>query len=537
MPELYTVILFSGISLFSAAIGMLVTSLLFAPQSSGGAKRIVFADAPRRYEFREGYLLSAIDPNDAFLRPDTDRSAAFELLARALRPLNPDLPVQMAALARRGEAFVIVARFGQDILTIAGRVENDRIVLTIGPSEARGGRQMIDAAGLAARGDEVADLRGALDALRCPVWRMDTDGRVVWANSFYLALVERLERGVGASVPWPIPVLFADHLDPLPEPGNLRRCSLPLAPGDAGLATAQDGALWFELAVTRQADGGLLCSALPADRLVGAEVSLRTFVQTLSKTFAQLPIGLAIFDKRRELVLFNPALVTLSTLAPQFLSNRPGLVTFLDALRDRQRMPEPKNYRNWRDEIARLERGAEDGTFQELWTLPGGQSFRVIGRPHPDGALAFMFEDISAEITLTRAFRAELELYQALLDDLPGALAVFSGAARLTLVNAAYDALWGGDRAALIGVQSLTDATRHWQARARPTGLWGDIRHFATPRHDRAGWSEEITLLDGNRLLVRVFPLAGGALAISFLPVDAASLPVLAAPVSAPDPA
>jgi len=537
VPELYTVILFSGVSLFSAAIGMLITSVLLDPQTSGGAKRIVFADAPRHYEFREGYLLSSIDPNDAFLRPDTDRSAAFELLARALRPLNPDLPVQMAALARRGEAFVIVARFGPDSLTISGRVEHDRIVVTIGPSEARGGQQMIDAAGLAALGDEVADLRRAMDALRCPVWRMDADGRVLWANSSYLALVERLGSGLGAPAPWPIPWLFADHLDPLPEPGSLRRCSLPLSPGDAGLATAQDGALWFELAVTQQPDGGLLCSALPADRLVGAEVSLRSFVQTLSKTFAQLPIGLAIFDKRRELVLFNPALVTLSTLAPQFLSNRPGLVAFLDALRDRQRVPEPKNYRNWRDEIARLERGAEDGTFQELWTLPGGQSFRVIGRPHPDGALAFMFEDITAEITLTRAFRVELELYQALLDDLPGALAVFSGEGRLTLVNAAYDALWGGDRAALIGVQSLTDATRQWQARARPTGLWGDIRHFATPRPDRAGWAEEITLLDGNRVLVRVAPLPGGALAVSFLPVDAAALPALAAPASAPDPA
>lgn len=539
MPELYTVILFSGVSLFSAAIGVLATSLLIDARNmdrAQGAKGIVFADTPRRYEFREGYLLSPIDPNDAFLRPDTDRSAAFAELARALRPLNPDLPARLTALARRGEAFMISARFGQDLLSIAGRVEGERIVITLGPSELRAGRQMIDAATLAALGDEVEDLRRAIDVARCLIWRTGPDGRVLWANDPYLALVERLDATAPAMAAWPIKAIFADHLDPLPEPGSLRRCRLPLDPMDAGVATAPDGALWFELAVTRQADGGLLCSAMPADRLVGAEVSLRNFVQTLSKTFAQLPIGLAIFDKRRELVMFNPALVSLSTLAPHFLSARPGLVAFLDALRDRQRMPEPKNYRNWRDEIARLERGAAEGNFQELWTLPGGQSFRVIGRPHPDGALAFMFEDITAEVTLTRKFRGELDLHQAVLDHLPGALAVFSSEGRLVLANARYGALWGGDLAALIGVLSLTDATRSWQARARPTGLWGDIRHFAVLSPDRAGWAEEITLSDDSRLLVQVTPLAGGALAVSFLPVDAGGQAALAPPPVGPLP-
>ena len=539
MPELYTVILFSAVSLLSAAIGMLVTRMLFGARVSGGPKAVVFADAPRRYEFREGYLLSPVDPNDAFLRPDVDRSVAFDVLARAVRSLHPGLPARMTALARRGEAFVLAAHFGQDLLSIAGRLEGDRIIVTIGPTEVHAGRQMVDAAALAALGDEVEDLRHALDATRGPIWRLAPDGRVLWANAPYLALVERLGSDRTATVPWPIPALFSEHLDPLPDAGSLRRCRLPLPPEDAAVAMAHDGALWFDLAVARQPGGGLLCAALPADRVVGAEVSLRNFIQTLSKTFAQLPIGLAIFDKRRELVLFNPALVGLSTLEPAFLSNRPGLVAFLDALRDRQRMPEPKNYRHWRDDIARLERSAENGTFQELWTLPGGQSFRVIGRPHPDGALAFMFEDITAEITLTRKFRAELDLYQSVLDDLPAALAIFSGDGRLALANAAYGAVWGGDPQALIGVLSLGDAIRTWQGRTRPTGLWGDIRQFAMPRPDRAAWSEAITLIDGGRLSVRVAPLSGGAVAVSFHPVDAeavAAWPSRVTDLATPDP-
>lgn len=516
MPELYSVILFAGVSLFSAAVGLLAASALMGARSAQTAKGIVFADAPRRYEFREGYLLSPIDPNDAFLRVDTDRSTAFDLLGRAVRPLNPDLPARFAGLARRGEAFLLPATFGQDLLSIAGRVEQDRLVITIGPSEVGAGRQLVETANLMALDVEISDLRDALDAARCPIWRMAPDGRVLWANAPYIALVERMAAQPHPQVPWPLPSLFADHLEPPPEPGSLRRCHLALPPHDAAIATAPEGALWFEIAMNRQNDNSFWCTALPSDRLVGAEIALRNFVQTLSKTFAQLPIGLAIFDKRRELVLFNPALVNLSTLKPQFLSARPGLFAFLDALRDHQRMPEPKNYRSWRDEIARLERSAEDGTFQELWTLPGGQSFRVIGRPHPDGALAFMFEDITAEVSLTRKFRSELDMYQALIDDLPTAMAVFSAEGRLTLVNAAYAAMWAVTPAAVIGVLSVKEATRIWQSRAEPSGIWGEVRQFALPQPDRVGWSDEMVLRDGCAYRVDVTPLTGGATAVSF---------------------
>ncbi|MBF9048171.1 PAS domain-containing protein [Rhodobacterales bacterium LSUCC0031] len=516
MPELSSVVFFAGVSLLSAAFGLWVASTLIGARSLQSTKGIVFADAPRRYEFRQGYLLSAIDPNDAFLRVDTDRSTAFDLLSRALKPLNPDLPARFAGLARRGEAFLLPATFGQDLLSIAGRLEDDRLVITIGPSEPGSGRQVIDGATLLALNGEIGDLRHGLDGARCPIWRMAPDGGVVWANAAYVALAERLMASHHSRAPWALPNLFADHLDPPPEPGSLRRCHLPLLPHDPAIATAHEGALWFEIAVTRQSDDSLWCTALPSDRLVGAEISLRNFVQTLSKTFAQLPIGLAIFDKRRELVLFNPSLVTLSTLSPQFLSARPGFFAFLDALRDHQRMPEPKNYRSWRDEIARLERGAEDGTFQELWTLPGGQSFRVIGRPHPDGALAFMFEDITAEVSLTRKFRGDLDLHQSLLDTLPQAIAVFAADGRLALANTAYAKLWQVDLGAIVGALTVRDAIRDWQAQANTSDAWVAISNFSNPQPDRAAWDRGIVLTDGRALHLDVTPLSGGAMMVGF---------------------
>ena len=83
-----------------------------------------------------------------------------------------------------------------------------------------------------------------------------------------------------------------------------------------------------------------------------AERQARVFVQTLSKTFAQLSTGLAIFDRSRKLVMFNPALMDLTKLSAAFLSGQPDLNAFLDRLRDSGVLPEPKNYASWREEVA-----------------------------------------------------------------------------------------------------------------------------------------------------------------------------------------
>ncbi len=59
---------------------------------------------------------------------------------------------------------------------------------------------------------------------------------------------------------------------------------------------APSGERWFEVLAV-PAGRETVNYAEPADKVVQAEASLRDFMQTLTKTFAQLPIGLAIFDR------------------------------------------------------------------------------------------------------------------------------------------------------------------------------------------------------------------------------------------------
>ena len=78
---------------------------------------------------------------------------------------------------------------------------------------------------------------------------------------------------------------------------------------------------WREVYTTEK-DGRRIHIASDVSRIVAAERTQKQFVQTLTKTFANLTVGLALFDRNRQLALFNPALIDLTGLTAEFLIAR-----------------------------------------------------------------------------------------------------------------------------------------------------------------------------------------------------------------------
>lgn len=345
-------------------------------------------------------------------------------------------------------------------------------------------------------------LRLAMDRAPYPVWLLDDGGQVRWCNAAYVDLVRKV-RGQDA-----------DLTDPLfPDPRDDARLSEKTRVAAEGAGVPQK--LWFDLTQVHHEEGRLFY-AVDVNAIVEAETAQRKFVQTMTKTFAQLSIGLAIFDRNRQLALFNPALIDLTSLPPDFLSCRPSLSGFFDRLRDQNMMPEPKNYRSWRNQMNDLLEAAEDGNYQETWSLPSGSVYSVSGRPHPDGAVAFLFEDITAEITLTRRFRSEMDLMQSILDKLADAIAVFADDGSLALTNYAYQQLWGDTDETGFAMDSVIDVTRKWQDHCIATPILGEIRDFVEMREDRAEWSAEIHMRSGQALNCTVTPMQNGATIVRF---------------------
>lgn len=362
---------------------------------------------------------------------------------------------------------------------------------------------------LAAMEQELETLRVTSEHVPFLVWRELKDGTISWANSAYVSLADA-QLPAGEIPSWPPLSLFDTKQLLSTTSGECKRLALENN-------TAEDRP--YEVFPTPVGDDTLF-TAIPADRAVKAEKALREFRQTLTKTFAHLTIGLAIFDRNRNLTLFNPALLDLTSLPIDFLSNRPALTAFLDRLRNIKMMPEPKDYKSWRQEISELETAASVGQYEEIWSLHGGVTYRVSGRPHPDGAIAFLFEDISAEMSLTRRFRAEIETGQAVFDSLDEAIVVFSNDGTLLMANSAYTSLWGSDDLENALDVGIMEATRVWHSKCAPSPIWGDVRDFVGRMGERAEWKNSTRLWDGRRLNCRFVPLAGGQTLAGFSPEE-----------------
>lgn len=341
------------------------------------------------------------------------------------------------------------------------------------------------------------------DLFPVPVWMQSGQGGLDWANKSYFSLLEDVDGNPAEVV---LPELDID----LPEDCDSRTDRRMIESASSGRP------LWFSVTKSKTPAGGTLGFAIDINAVIAAEVAQRKFVQTLTKTFAQLSTGLAIFDRGRQLALFNPALIDLLALPADFLSSGPTLLTFFDALRDNQMMPEPKNYANWRHQITDLVIASVDGRYQETWTLPSGLTYRVTGRPHPDGAVALLFEDISAEISLTRRFRSQLSQGQAVIDTLDEAIAVFSGNGTLSMSNQAFRNLWRIDPDTSFAEFSIRDALHQWQAMADPDPFWDKLRTYAADPNDRSEWYSDVRMKNGDALECRVTPVSGGATLVGF---------------------
>ena len=275
----------------------------------------------------------------------------------------------------------------------------------------------------------------------------------------------------------------------------------------------------FSLEKTQVEGVDIYCGS-NAERLIESEQELQRFIQILTETFAHLPIGLAIFDKRRDLSLFNPALSGLLDLPAEWLARRPGLMSFLDRLRSEGIMPEPEDFQSIRREFKELESGSINGTYQAEWTLASGRVYRVVGRPHVRGGLALLFEDISKSVMIERQYRAELEQAYSALDSLADGVAIFDPAGELVFVNDAFDEIWDCELAGAVNPVNVIDFSRLLQGKCAPSPAWGDFREFVLDSSERSLWQAEASLNAGGSVHMTFSPICGGQVFCEFKVVE-----------------
>ncbi|MDS9466767.1 PAS-domain containing protein [Paracoccus sp. MBLB3053] len=507
---------------FSAAAmaaGLSFAIVRWAPREAEAQKRLIPEIEPIVLLFREDQLIDATSPARSLLAalPGGDD---WQRINTWLAMRLPD-EIEAMQAPDRPARIELGAAAGSGLSVLAEDLGNELRRFTIADPTAENAGIMIDSLAFAAMEQELEMLRSTMDQSPMLAWRQDGKGQVTWANGAYLHAVDTTS---GGETIWPLPQIV--DLSARPQSGGRN----PVATRRIQIQNDKQNR-WYDCQVHDTGDQTIVI-ALPADAAVRAESSLREFVQTLTKTFADLPIGLAIFDRERNLQLFNPALIDLTGLATGFLTARPTLYAFLDRLREARMVPEPKDYRSWRQQMNSLENAAASGHHVEMWSLPGGQTYRVTGRPHPDGAVAFLFEDITSEISLTRKFRADLSLGGEVLDALHEAVAVFSANGDLLLSNRRYSEIWAG-----IGKGTAAEHVQHWISSCGESPGLASLRHalhnlapegalggaMAGPNGGLLSW--DLRMLSGGRLMLSFSVSAYEAQERGGLPVETVSSP------------
>lgn len=510
----------SALAAMAGAIATLALLIGFAPRmralrADGNTAEI--DDETTRCEFviNGSSLRPVNEPARALLDGLRGAGGRLAALGTHLARDCPDVQKDIEDLVLYGTGFRHhCLRAGGGVVEILGEPRGAEARLSIGPA-SEDARALRDAqAALAEALEEGRFLRDVLDHAPVVSWSTAADGQVIWANAAYR---NRFDLAGGDMPDHRIPDAFGHVLEevPLTARGDVGRRRVSISDRQGSEAH------WFEICQTPGLEGGILGFAIAADDLVAAEASLRRFVETLTETFAHLPIGLAVFDKNRRLGLFNPALTDLVKIDAVWLAGRPSLRDFLERLRETRQMPEQKDFASWRRKLGELEEGARDGTYEENWVLPSGKIFRVTGRPHPQGALAFLFEDISSAIILERKYRSELELSQATLDRMVEAVAVFDASGVLVFVNAAFETLLGLSPMDRIEGPGVVEMTRLCAELCVPSPVWAQLAEFATAAESRTSWTASVQTRDGRALHLLVAPLPDASSLVVFRDLSA----------------
>ena len=501
LPEGVTAALVSAVATIALIAGLAPRRATPAEPADGGACEFLVSGAS---------LKALNEPARALLKCLPPSGPRLGALAAHFSAECPGLQSDLESLVLYGIGFRHHCPRGDGTaFEIVGEPRGGAVHFSIRPATEEA-RALRDAeASLARAGTEIAFLRDVLDRAPVLAWSHGPDGQVAWANATYR---DRFDAPAGDLPDHRISNAFGHVLEEVPltarGAGSRRRVSVS--------GRDDDAPRWYEIFQSPAPSGETLGFALDADEIVAAEASLRRFIETLTETFAHLPIGLAVFDKNRRLGLFNPALTDLVKIDAVWLAGRPSLRDFLERLRETRQMPEQKDFASFRRKLTELEEGARDGTYEEHWQLPSGKIFRVTGRPHPQGALAFLFEDISTAIQLERRYRRELELGQATLDRLSESVAVFDASGMLVFVNQAFVTLWGFDPMERLDGPAVAEMTALWAERSLPSPAWVELADFATGAEARKAWTAEIATRAGAKLEMRVAPLPDASALVVF---------------------
>jgi signal transduction histidine kinase len=316
--------------------------------------------------------------------------------------------------------------------------------------------------------EQGADYKAILNALPIPVWLRDKGLALTWGNHAFL-------KGAGT----------ADLDSARREQVALDKDERELAQAARTANAPQQSRRFSVVGGQRRAmhfteiplgDAGVIGTALDVTETAAAEARLQQHADAHADTLDRLQTAVAIFGPDQKLTFYNKAFVKLWGLPETFLDRHPSDGEVLDRLRESRKLPEQRDYQAWRrSRLALYHDNAREKPSEEPWYLPNGQTIRVVTQPHPFGGLAFLYEDVTARLSLESDYNTLVKVQSATLDTLSEGVAVFGPDGKLKLHNAAFARIWEFDAQDLEGEPHLRTMAALSRDRFGESHIWDQL--------------------------------------------------------------
>lgn len=258
------------------------------------------------------------------------------------------------------------------------------------------------------------------------------------------------------------------------------------------------------------ATGAVAGFAVDIQDLDDARFELSRYVESQRELADRMTAGAVQFDADRTLSFYNQPFAIMAQLESEWLNERPEFDRLLERMRENHRLPEVRDFPQWKAERRGWFTLAEDAVEEE-WILANGDHLRVVGQPLPDGGLRLIFEDRTEQVRLASARDTLLRVRTATFDNLFEAITVFASDGRLYLWNRRFCSFWDMDESWL-GEHPRVDELVPAMARrlVNPTAA-AQLRELVrAATAERRQGSGRLSMVDGRHFEFAAVPLPDG---------------------------
>lgn len=256
-------------------------------------------------------------------------------------------------------------------------------------------------------------------------------------------------------------------------------------------------------------DAGVGGLAIDIQDLSDAERQYSRLSNAQRDLLDMMSAAVAQFDADRSLSFANLPFRRLFAFRDSWLTEKPEFARVVDRMRENSKIPEVRNFPEWRAERENWFLAANPS--EENWLLPDGTHLRVLAQPMPSGGLLMIFEDRTEQAQLASARDTLLRVRTATFDNLFESVAVFAGDSRLSIWNRRFADIWQLEEAALAGHPRLDELlpllARHLKKPSQIAVVAEILRMTTANREAR---KSRINFADGRIFQISTVPLPDG---------------------------